>query len=98
MDEKLVYGFYAMVPADGPFIHNNSFFSDEREQYFENSLQPELFSDRTRSSSLAFGFGSEFMKGLSVGASFTLSVMNQSQAQSYVPNGVDLTKQQVNVE
>ncbi len=98
LDEKLVYGFYAMVPADGPFIHNNSFFSDEREQYFENSLQPELFSDRTRSSSLAFGFGSEFMKGLSVGASFTLSVMNQSQAQSYVPNGVDLTKQQVNVE
>jgi hypothetical protein len=38
-DRYLSYGLYTLVPL-GPYVRANSFFSDEREQYFSNSLHP----------------------------------------------------------
>ena len=43
--ERLVLGLFAMIPL-GKFTTANAFYNDEREQFFSNSLHPELYGDR----------------------------------------------------
>ncbi len=83
--DYLTLGFYALVPLSS-FTHVNSFFVDEREQFFSNSLHPELYSDRLSPVSLAFGAGSRLSDWLSVGLSFTLNLTNRANAGAYVGN------------
>lgn len=91
LDERLVLGFYAIVPM-GEFTTARSFYNDEREQFFSNSLHPELYSDRLTATSLSFGGGSRLLEQLSVGASFTLSLTNAATASTYVRDPVDYDK------
>ena len=70
---KLAVGLYALVPYS-QFTGASAFFSDEREQYFTNSLHPELYADRMTATSLAFGLGARVTDTVSVGLSFTLSL------------------------
>ena len=86
--DRLVLGFYALIPI-GDFTTAHSFYNDEREQFFTNSLHPELYSDRLTSTSLAFGAGSEILDRLSVGLSFTLNLTNVAKADTYVPDAGD---------
>ena len=58
LDDRLALGFYGIVP-DGNFTNLNAFYPDEREQYFSNSLHPELYGDRLTPVSIAFGAGLE---------------------------------------
>ena len=51
-DDRLALGFHGIIP-DGDFTNLNAFYSDEREQYFSNSLHPELYADRLTSLSIA---------------------------------------------
>jgi len=55
-ENRLALGLYAIVP-DGNFTNLTAFYDDEREQYFTNSLHPELYADRLTSISVAGGLG-----------------------------------------
>jgi len=88
-DRYLSYGLYTLVPL-GPYVRANSFFNDEREQYFSNSLHPELYSDRLTAMALSFGVGSQPLDWLSLGVSFTLNLANTAGASTYVGNANDI--------
>jgi len=85
----LSMGVYALIPLN-TFTQANSFFVDEREQYFSNSLQPEMYGDRLTPVSLAFGAGSQITDWLSVGLSFTLGLANRADAGTYVGNSAQI--------
>jgi long-chain fatty acid transport protein len=87
--DVLSLGFYALVPI-GPFTTGHSFFVDEREQYFTNSLHPELFSDRLTAISLAFGVGVRVFKQLSLGVSATLALRNEADADTFTGDPDDV--------
>jgi long-chain fatty acid transport protein len=85
----LSYGLYTLIPL-GAYVKANSFFNDEREQYFSNSLHPELYSDRLTAMALSFGVGSHPLDWLSLGVSFTMSLANSAAATTYVGNANDI--------
>jgi long-chain fatty acid transport protein len=87
----LVLGIYALVPIP-IFTSAHSFFVDEREQFFTNSLHPELYSDRLTATSLAVGLGSRLTKRLSLGLDVTLDLRNSASAQTFVGNADDLSR------
>ncbi|HEY6559589.1 MAG TPA: hypothetical protein VI072_20040 [Polyangiaceae bacterium] len=91
IDDYLVAGFYALLPL-GDFTAANSFYNDEREQFFSNSLHPEMYSDRLLATSLSFGVGSQLLDELALGVSFTLSLMNKANASTYVREASDYDK------
>ena len=70
---RLGVGLYAMVPYS-KFTGASAFYSDEREQYFSNSLHPELYADRLTATSLSFGLGARLADRLSLGAVLTLGL------------------------
>lgn len=86
--DRVVLGFYALVPL-GTFTTANSFYNDEREQFFTNSLHPEMYSDRLTATSVSFGGASKLSKELSVGLSFTLNLRNAATAGTYVRDAND---------
>ena len=81
--DHLALGLYALVPYS-KFTGASAFYSDEREQYFTNSLHPELYSDRLTSTSLAFGGGVKITDELSIGMAFTLSLRTEAVTPTYV--------------
>ena len=52
-EQRLALGLHGLIP-NGEFTKLRAFYNDEREQYFSNSLHPELYSDRMTALSLAF--------------------------------------------
>lgn len=84
VDQYLHAGFYALLPL-GTFTQGKTFFADEREQYFSNSLHPELMSDRLLAPSLAFGLSSSPIPNLTLGLSFTIALLANAQAVVYTP-------------
>lgn len=87
--ERAVLGFHALIPLS-EFTTANAFYNDEREQYFSNSLHPELYADRLTATSLAFGVGSQLTDRFSAGLTFTLSLKNSASAPVYVSDLSDL--------
>jgi long-chain fatty acid transport protein len=90
-ERYLTVGLYTLIPI-GPYTEAHSFFNDEREQYFTNSLHPELYSDRLTSMALAFGLGSKPLDWLSIGVAFTLNLANTATGQTYVGNADNLNR------
>jgi len=88
---RLTLGLYALVPYRA-FTQAHSFFVDEREQFYTNSLHPEMYSDRLTPVSLAFAWGSQITDWLSIGMSFTLSLQNRANALAYVGNSADVAE------
>jgi long-chain fatty acid transport protein len=88
-DNRLALGFYALVP-DGNFTNLSAFYDDEREQYFTNSLHPELYADRLTSISVAGGLGWAVSDALSLGLGASLSLKAGVGAPTYVSNAGDL--------
>jgi long-chain fatty acid transport protein len=88
---RVVFGVYGLVPL-AEFTKAQSFFVDEREQFFTNSLHPELYSDRLAATSLAFGLGVQILPRLSLGIDATLSLRNTANAQTFVGNADDLQR------
>lgn len=86
---RFAIGLYAMIPLS-EFTTAKAFYNDEREQFFSNSLHPELYSDRLTATSLAFGGGGRVTDKLSVGVTFTLSLRNTAQAPVYISDLGDL--------
>lgn len=85
VEDKLVFGLYLLVPLS-ELTRATSFYNDEREQYFSNTLYPELYSDRLEATSIAFGFGSRPIERLSLGVSFTFAFDNRADAPTFVPD------------
>jgi long-chain fatty acid transport protein len=81
----LKLSLYGMVPFDA-FMKGQQFFVDEREQFFTNSLHPELYSDRLTAMALAFGAGSQVTNWLALGVGVTLSLTNTAEAGTFVGN------------
>jgi long-chain fatty acid transport protein len=76
-------GVYALIPYS-TFTGAAAFYSDEREQYFSNSLHPELYADRLTATSLAFGLGARLWPWLAVGGSFTLGLRTRAVTPTYL--------------
>lgn len=91
LDDHLTLGLYTLVPI-GSLLSGHAFFPDEREQYFSNSLHPELYSDRLTPMSLAFGAGSKLTDWLSLGLNFTLNLSNTADAGTYVGDSGNLNE------
>jgi long-chain fatty acid transport protein len=88
-DDRLALGFYGIVP-DGNFTNLTAFYDDEREQYFTNSLHPELYADRLTAISVAAGLGYKVSDMLSVGLGASLALRAGVGAPTYVSNAGDL--------
>jgi hypothetical protein len=88
-DQRLALGFYGMIP-DGNFTNLTAFYDDEREQYFTNSLHPELYADRLTALSFAFGAGWKASDSLSVGLGASLMLKAGVGAPTFVANAGEL--------
>ncbi|HSO39204.1 MAG TPA: hypothetical protein VLT33_42050 [Labilithrix sp.] len=101
---RLAIGVYSMLPVSS-FVSARSFYADEHEALFSNSLQPELYGDRLTSLSFAFGGAFRILPTFSVGLSATLALASFATASTYVrdASNYDLllldteTRTQVNV-
>jgi long-chain fatty acid transport protein len=89
IEKRWTLGMYSIVPFSS-LLSAHSFFPDEREQYFTNSLHAELYSDRLTPMSLGFGTGLRVFDWLSLGLSFTLNLANDATGSTYVGNAGDL--------
>lgn len=87
--ERVTLGVYTMMPVDD-FLRTNAFYSDEREQFFSNSLHSELYGDRLTPVSLAFGAGVRVTETLAFGASLGLNINSSASAPVYVSNLANL--------
>lgn len=83
--DRLALGFYGMIP-NGDFTSLGAFYPDEREQYFSNSLHPELYADRLTSLSFAFGAGYKIADNFSIGLGGSLSLRAGVGAPTFVAN------------
>jgi long-chain fatty acid transport protein len=81
--KRLSLGFFALVP-NGDFTTLRAPYVDEREQYFTNSLHPELYSDRLTAISLALGAAVALSDQVSLGASATIGLRAGVGAPVYV--------------
>jgi hypothetical protein len=84
-EDRLALGFYGIVP-NGNFANLDAFYPDEREQYFSNSLHPELYADRLTPVSIAFGAGWRVADDWSIGLGGSLSLRADAGAPTYVSN------------
>lgn len=81
--DRFSIGMYALLPFSG-FTSARSFYADEREALFSNSLHPELYGDRLTSLSFVFGGAFKILPTLSLGASVSLGFTNSAGASTYV--------------
>jgi long-chain fatty acid transport protein len=89
--DRLTFGFYGMIPLTS-FTAAHSFYPDEREALFSNSLHPELYGDRLTSVSISLGAGLRLLPDLSIGVSFALGLANTAASSAYVPDATDYSK------
>lgn len=90
-DDHLALGLYGAVP-NGGFTKLRAYYNDEREQYFSNSLHPELYGDRLIAPSIAFGAGIKLTDDLALGIGGSLNLEAKVVAQTYVVDTGDLGK------
>ena len=89
LKQHVTLGLYTLVPIEG-FLRTRAFYSDEREQFFSNSLHPELYGDRLTPVSVAIGAGVRVTGTLALGASLGLDIASSASAPVYVSNLADL--------
>ena len=95
LGDKLVFGFLARVPV-AQFQSMDSFFSDEREQYFSNTLHPALRGDRLRMLSLSMALAGNVTDWLSLGAGMSLSLNSTVKSKVFLPDALDQERVIVN--
>ena len=81
--DRLKLGLYGVVPVSR-LTTASSFYSDEREALFSNSLHPELYGDRLTALSLAGGAAFKLQDTLSVGVSVSLGLTNAASSATYI--------------
>lgn len=88
LDDKLVLGFYGVLPLT-TFQRQQGFFADEREQFFQNRLRFELLGDRLVQSSFAVALASRPVSWLSLGAGVDITIGTVARAAVHVPDAGD---------
>lgn len=83
--ERISIGFMGIFPL-GSFQEQQPFFSDEREQYFSNSLHFELYEDRLRSNVVVLGAGGKISDRVAIGAGVTMSTSALTKANIFMPD------------
>ena len=94
-EERVAVGFYGLLPNKN-FTAFRSFYVDEREQFFSNSLHPELYGDRMMAISVAFAAAVRITDSLSFGIGATLSLRAGASAPVYVADAGHLADLQLN--
>ncbi len=97
IEKRLAFGFYGLIPNVN-FTSFNAFYVDEREQYFTNSLHPELYGDRLKALSIAFAGGARLHKTLSLGIGATVGISANARAPVYVADAGKLQDIQLNID
>ncbi|MBS2015836.1 MAG: hypothetical protein JST00_23310 [Deltaproteobacteria bacterium] len=95
--DRATLGFTMMLPVSS-FVTARSFYADEREALFSNSLHPELYGDRLTALSFAAGGAFQIAPNLSLGLSITLALANTATAASYVRDASDYQSLLLNTE
>jgi long-chain fatty acid transport protein len=96
-EDRVALGFHGLIP-NGEFTRMRAFFNDEREQYFSNSLHPELYSDRMTAVSIALGLGIKLTPQLSIGAGATIALKAGVGAGAYVADTGNLGRIQLDID
>jgi len=94
---QLAVGVYALLPISG-IQTQDPFFNDEREQYFSNSLQFELYGDRLKQFSAALAIAGRFGRYFRIGAGLAISTYTKTQNRVYVPKPTDASLQLINAK
>ncbi len=81
--DRFTIGILATLPLVN-LTTARSFYADEREALFSNSLHPELYGDRLTEISIALAASFTILKGLDFGLGTTIGLANQASAQTYV--------------
>ena len=81
--DRFTIGLYMMVPLSS-LTTAQSFYPDEREALFSNSLHPELYDDRLTSISIVLGAAFKIVPQVSVGAGLSVGLANAATSNSYV--------------
>jgi len=82
LKDKFNIGFIALMPLKS-FQSQSTFFPDEREQYFSNSLHYELYEDRIKNTNLAIGAAYR-IKDFVFGIGGTLSIFSYTKTKIYI--------------
>ena len=88
LDDRLCFGFYGLLPVHG-IQRQETFFSDEREQYFGNRLHFELLGDRGLVSSFSVALGGRPWDWLALGAGVNITTRTITRTWVYVPDAGD---------
>ncbi|TXD37038.1 hypothetical protein FRC98_09875 [Lujinxingia vulgaris] len=96
-NDRLTVGFYATLATEG-FAAQVPFYSDEREQYFSNSLYFERFKDRLVGSHFALALASRPLDWLSLGIGATMVQDAVSQNAIFLPDALDQSESRINSE
>ncbi len=94
---QLTVGVYALIPFSG-IQTQQPFFNDEREQYFSNSLQFELYGDRLKQFSAAVALAGRFGRYFRIGAGLAISTYTKTQNRVFVPQTSDPSLQLINAK
>lgn len=86
--KRLSVGFITVLPTS-TFQEQTSRFADERQQFFSNHLEHELYGDRLGMMTVALGLGGEIVDWLSWGAGFTLGLSTTTTNPVYIPDAAN---------
>lgn len=95
--ERVAIGVQLLLPTR-TFQTQRSFFADEREQYFSNSLHYELHGDRLETNLVTLAIAGRIVEALSVGAGVTMSNEGRAENQTFVPDGSDQNLAVINTQ
>ncbi len=85
---RLALGFYLLL-SGASFGGHDSFFVDEREQFFSNSLHFEMFEERMKTVAFAFGIAGKPLEWMALGAGVHLGFSSQAVTRAYLPDAAD---------
>lgn len=81
--DRLSIGLYGMFPISR-LTEARSFYADEREALFSNSLHPELHGDRLSAISMVAGAAFTILPRLSLGTGLSMGMANAAASSAYV--------------
>ncbi len=86
--DRFTVGLYAMLPLSS-LTTAQSFYPDEREALFSNSLHPELYGDRLTAISIVPGAAFRILPSLSLGVGLSIGLTNVAQSSTYIRDSTD---------
>ncbi|MBM4388326.1 MAG: hypothetical protein FJ088_11340, partial [Deltaproteobacteria bacterium] len=92
----LTLGILAYVPVSG-LGRQHTYFADEREQYFSNTLHYELYGEQLISQQLLIGASARPLKWFSAGLGLRMLPSSETNTLVLIPNPVDQTFQEMNL-